>query len=332
MVELDDAGRAHRRMGFELDAGRARQHRQEVGQRVLQEVDLARDERGLRGLWVGHPHELDAVDLGDLAARMPRGRFLARDVVVEPDIDRLAARDPFVALEGEGAGADGLLDLLERIHQRFLLAHDEGDAGAALGERVEQEPVWGRQVPREGPRVDRLEPLRLREELPAGAVALAPALQRGDHVARRDGAAVVEAQPLAQGEAVGAAILAHGPALDHLRLRLELVVAREERVVDHHAVDAGDGLRGPEGIERADIRMHDDFQRLLLLRGGGHRRREEAEGEGAAGKGRGDGRDPGHSCSLSLVVFPSVRQARDRRKARIGGRFPRRGFRAMLAP
>jgi hypothetical protein len=139
-------------------------------------------------------------------------------------------------------------------------------------------------------------------------------------------------EAITQGEAVGPAIVAHRPALHHLRLRLELVVAGEERVVDHHAVDAGDGLRGPEGIERADIRMHDDLQRLLLLGGGGHRRREEAEGEGAARKGRGEGRGPGHDGSLSLVVFASVRQARGPRKGRMCRWFPGRGFRAMLAP
>ena len=69
VVEADEAEVGAEVAGLhQLDALGLLQDRQEVDVRVLVEVDLAVDERRHRGLRIGDPDELDAVDLGDLAA------------------------------------------------------------------------------------------------------------------------------------------------------------------------------------------------------------------------------------------------------------------------
>ena len=66
-----------------------------------------------------------------------------------------------------------------------------------------------------------------------------------------------------------------GLGINHLRLRRELLVHREQRVPDHVAVVAHDVGRGPDRIEHLEIRVHDRADRLGLLSVGG----EGEEGE-----------------------------------------------------
>ncbi len=266
VVELNDAHRARRGMDLELDVGIGLEHRQEVGLRILEVVDLARHQSSLRGLRIGEPRELDAIDLHDLAARMARSRLLARHIAFELLVDSLAARHPLVTLEGERAGADHFLDLLEGINQGLFLAHHERNAGARLRQRVDDEAVGLLEAPHEGLVVLRCQRFRVAHELLAGAVTLAPALHRRDDIFARHRRTIMERQAVAQRERVDLAVIAHCPLVDHLRLRIEVAIEREERVVDHHAVDARDRLGGPERIQRADVGVHGDTQHLRLLR------------------------------------------------------------------
>ncbi len=80
-------------------------------------------------------------------------------------------------------------------------------------------------------------------------VAHRPALQRGDHVLGGDRLAIVELEPVAQGEGPGELVVAHLPRVDHLRLDLELAVQCEQRVVDHVTVVAHDEGGGPDRVE-----------------------------------------------------------------------------------
>ena len=113
-------------------------------------------------------------------------------------------------------------------------------------------------------------------QLLAGGVLGAPALDRGDAVLGRDRLAVVPEEAVAQREGVGELVRALGVSLDHLRLDLALLVHREEGVVDHVAVVAGDVGRGPDRIDDLEVRMHHDLQRRLRLR---ERSRRGARGE-----------------------------------------------------
>ncbi len=64
---------------------------------------------------IGHVDELDAVDLGDLAAGQARGGLAARLVLGVLDVDVLFAGLGLVVLIDERARADLAVDLLERI-------------------------------------------------------------------------------------------------------------------------------------------------------------------------------------------------------------------------
>jgi hypothetical protein len=275
---VDLAGLHHRH------AARALEDREEVDLRRLEEVDLAIDQRLHGGLRVRHPDQLDAVDAGDLAARERARRLAARHVVGVLQVDGLAAGDPLVLGEPERSGADGLGDLGVRVDHRLLLAHHHRHRGAGLAERREDLAVGLLEDDLERLLVDRLDAVGEQQQALAGRVARAPATDRGDDVARRDGRAVVPAQPVAQRHRVGQLVGADVVLADHLRLRDEVVVDAEQRVVDQQPVDPGDGLRRPVRVEGAHVGVHHGAQDLLL-------RGRDGGGEGrdgrAAGKGKG---------------------------------------------
>jgi len=110
--------------------------------------------------------------------------------------------------------------------------------------------------------VDRLQLLREGHQLLAHGVLGRPAVQRSDAVLGGHGLPIMEQQAVAQGEGVGELVVAHFPAFEHLRLDLQLVVDRQQRVVDHVAVVAHDIGSCPKRIDDLDVRMHDDFEGL----------------------------------------------------------------------
>ena len=174
-----------------------------------------------------------------------------------------------------GAGADGFLDLLLRVGERVLLAHDGGDRAAALAEQFQHHAVGFAQHHLESLVVDRLERRDIAQQALADAVLGAPALERGDDVLGGDRRAVVEFEPVPQSESIGETVGADLVLADHLRLRLLVGVVAEQRVVDQRAMDVGDGLRGPDRIDHAHIGVHHGAQHLfLVLR---HRRQRQDE-------------------------------------------------------
>ena len=99
-------------------------------------------------------------------------------------------------------------------------------------------------------------------QLLAERVALAPAFERGDAIGGAHRLAVMPFQAVAQDEAVGQLVVADRPAIDHLRLRLEILVEREQRVEDQIAEIAGDIGRRPDRVDAAQIRLRDEAQGL----------------------------------------------------------------------
>ena len=267
MIEPDEPGIGAEFAGLHhLHAARLFQDRHEVDVRILPEIDLAVDQRRHRGLRIRDPDEFDAVDAGEFRAGEERGALVAgpRHIVGILQVDGLAAGHPLVLGEFEWPRTDRLLDLLLRIGQRILLAHDDRDRRAALAERLEHHAVGLVEHHAERLVVDGLLALDEREQPLADIVARRPALERGDHVLGGDRRSVMKFQPVAQRERVGELVRADLVFADHLRLRIELVVVAEQRVVDQHPVDARDGLRGPERIERAHVGMQHGAQNLLL--------------------------------------------------------------------
>jgi hypothetical protein len=88
-------------------------------------------------------------------------------------------------------------------------------------------------------------------------VARHPAFQRGDAVGRADRLPVVKFEPIAQCKVVNQLVGRDAVIADHLRVRLEFGIEREERVEDHVGVIAG-GIGGrPHWVEDAQIVPHD---------------------------------------------------------------------------
>ena len=98
----------------------------------------------------------------------------------------------------------------------------------------------------------------------AEAVGLAPALQRGDGVGGRHGAAVVERQAVAQRDRVDQAVVRHVDAFGHLRLHLEVRVDGEERVVDQVAGVADGVVGGGDRVDGVDVAVHPQPQDVVL--------------------------------------------------------------------
>ena len=88
-------------------------------------------------------------------------------------------------------------------------------------------------------------------------------LSEGTTSVGRDRRAVMEFQPVAQGEGPGELVVGGRPLVDHLRLDLEVAVQREQRVVDHVAVVAHDVGRRPDRIEDLQIGVIDHPQGRL---------------------------------------------------------------------
>ena len=255
------------------------QNRQEIARRDLDHVDFAGGERLGRRRSLRDVHPLDAIDLRDLAAGEAARRLVAGNVERVLLVDDLTARDPLLLDEDEGAGADRFGDLRIGIDQPFLLAQDEE---RILGRRQGQQH-WPKRP---------LQPDL--EALPAGRDdrvgeqhhgltrrnAGRPALDRGHGVLRLDRRAVAEFEPVAQLERPHQIVRADGIGIDHLRLRRQRRVEREQHVVDHVAVVAGDVRRREERVEDLEIGLwHEAQHRVSARRNGAGRERREAQAQ-----------------------------------------------------
>ena len=240
--------------------------RQQVGLRDLDDVDFALDQRLHRRVGVRDHQPLDAIDLGELGAGETVRRVGSRLVVGILLVDDLAAGNPFLADEHEGAGADRRRHRGVRVEQRVGFARDEQRIFRTRQRLQHQaERLVEANLERVGARGhDFLRELHHRH---AGRDALGKAQDRRDHVLRRHRLAVVELESRAQLERPVEAVGALRVALDHLRLRHELAVQREQRVVDHVAVIAGDVVRRLNGVQDLEIRLRHEAQHRLRVRG-----------------------------------------------------------------
>jgi hypothetical protein len=262
-------------------------------------VHLAGEEGGHPRVLVRHPPPLEEVDLHDLAAGETVGRLGPRLVVGELLVDGVAVDHSLLDLERPRTRHVGEL-LVGGRAAGDALGHDEKDDAVGRRERVDEQPERPREANHEGllvPRLDRRQPV---QNLLAHLGDLRPALDRGDAVGRRDVRAIVELQAVAQDEGVDEAVAAPVPRVDHLRMRLQLVVDAEQLVVDQERVVAGPvGVR----VDRVDdahvhavAEAHHDRSRLRGLRGGvrdGPRSR--AQDQPRQG-------DPEYPCHVSVLL------------------------------
>jgi hypothetical protein len=141
----------------------------EVEAQRLDDVDFALLQRiDLRLRVAQRQVPFDAVDEDLLAAGGARRRLVARHVLGVLDVHRLVAGLELVLLEGVGARADVLLDLLEGVGLGDALGHDEGHVRRRLAQRLEHEAAGFAQEDAEGVgrgRVHALHELQQREPI-----------------------------------------------------------------------------------------------------------------------------------------------------------------------
>ena len=249
VIEAEGAEVAEWVGDVDLDVAVALQHGHEIRERGFPPVDLTRLQGGRCRRRIGHDDPLDAIHIHDLAACPPVTGLVARDVVRVLLERRERAGLPVGAYELHRAGADVLLDLLERISLGDALGHDEAARRADLAEREQHLRIGLCQHPFHRSVVDGGQLLVDGFEHLAHGVAIGPARDRRHDVLGENLLAVVPFQTSTQFERPGQAIGGDFLALDHLALGLELGIDAVERVPDELGGVAHDVLGAPDGIK-----------------------------------------------------------------------------------
>jgi hypothetical protein len=221
----------------------------------------------------------------DLGAAEQARRARVRHVAVEAAIDGPRAREPFLRHEAIGAGAHDLGEGARRVHGREALGVDEAGVGARLAQRVQHRAEAGGQPDLEAAVVQRAHLRRALAQRLAERVARRPARDGGDGVGGADAFAVVEADALAEREHPAQPVILHHMPLAELRAHREALIRAVQRVPAHVAVVAHAIAGRAHRIERGDVGVRDEPQRMrrraLAQRG---RAEREGRGGGKAGK------------------------------------------------
>ena len=264
MVDAEDALRTQRTQELDPDVLVGLQERQQVDLGLLDKVDLAAVQGLNRRLGVRQHHPFDAVDLDDLAAGKAVCRLGPRHVLGVLGEHHLAARDPLVLDKLERPRTDDVGNRLVWVRGGQPLRHDHWHVRVRLGQRIEHQTVRLIQHQAERLVVDRRQLLGEFLDDLAAAVLHPPALQRGDDVLSGDRRSVMELQAVAQHEGVGEAIGADLVVADHLRLRRQVLVEREQRVEDHQREIGSDVGRVDDRIKDLDVGVHHRGDGLLV--------------------------------------------------------------------
>ena len=262
-IRTDQRLKAERIHDLHLDRRILLQQRNKVIWHDLLDVDLPGAQRVQRGGGIGDVAELHGIDMRDAAAGHAARWLAARDIggiaVEAPG----AAGNPFVRFEHERAGADAGAHRLVRVGLRVGSAHDDRYGGGRIAQAGQQHRERFFQFDREFAGIGHDERVEALGQQPAVDGADRPSLERRDHVGAGDRRPVMERQAGTQDEIVIQAIRADAVALHHLRLRVEVLVEAEQRLID----EVGKILRGvgggPGRIERSQVLRRRDVQRGL---------------------------------------------------------------------
>ena len=258
MVQRQDQRPPERIVHRDRHAGRLAQHRAKIDQGHFQPIDLALLQGRRRGCRVRLHDPFNLLEMCHLAARQEVRRLLARHVAVEPRIGRADARHPRVGQEAERSRADGLLDLFGARGFRHPLWHDEASPRRKTVQHLAERLL---QPDAEAAVVEHVDIMRCRHQGLPERIAGAPASHRHHAVLRPDRFAVMECQPIAQGERPGQPIARYLVPRAHLRPRLALVVEAVQRVEHHVSMDSRDQGGRPDRIERRKAGIRNETQR-----------------------------------------------------------------------
>ena len=264
MVEADDELVAERVPVEQLDALVLLQDRDQVMRRLLDQVDLAGDDRVHLLLRVGHLDDLDPVDLDHLAAGQARGRLGARLVLRVLEVDVLLAGLRFGLAVDERTGADLAVDLLERVGLGDFFGIMKARCELGLPSESSTRPygsfstIW--KVLASTALNSFTKSMSLRPIASRAPQRLIEAMQSSEVT----GVPSCHSSPSRKVK-VHTVLSARDLVLvDHLRLDRVVLVRREQRVVDEVAVVARDVGRRPDRIEDRQVAVLHELQDLAL--------------------------------------------------------------------
>ena len=198
MIEEQRADVAQPILDIHCDVAVFAQRRHQIGQRLLQPIDLAVLQRGRGSRRVGDGDPFDTV-CNDLFAAGKPGRWLrSRHVAVEFLEHGFGARRPFVLDEAHGPAADIFIDLLERIGGGDPCRHDEAARRDDLAERQQHLRIGLLQRPAEGAIVESRKLVLDRLDHLAHGIASGPSIDAGHGICGTHRLAVMELERLPQ--------------------------------------------------------------------------------------------------------------------------------------
>ena len=201
----------------------------------------------------------------DFAAGGAFRRLVARNVAGEFLIDDAHAGDTLVCFEAERSAADHLAERLKGIGLGEACRHDRAHTRRKMAQCVRQQRKWGLQPKLDGAVIRRRHLVHPRHQRLTEGIALAPACHRGDGVARQHLGAVMEHQPLAQGQFPGLAVIFGDMARHHLRAGAIRIVLAIQRIEHHERVVHG-RVGADHRVQHGQVAVMHEAQRLCRLR------------------------------------------------------------------
>jgi len=217
--------------------------------------------------------------------------------------DDTGADDALVLHQLVGSAAHHLRHLLVWRELRQPLRHDGDHIGGRFRESEGQQREGSLHAEADGAVIGGRDLVGCRHQQLAETVPRTPALDAGHAIPCQHRRAVMEDQAGPQRDAPALLVGIDLPAFGHLRLREQVLVQAEQRVIDQVGVVPRYLGGGIDRVEAGDIRLRDESQHTLRLRRHQGRR---AKG-GPASQGACQGQGP--SSSYHLLSSPRSRCA-----------------------
>ena len=267
VVQDERAGLAERVVFPDGDVAVLREARQQVENRPLPPIHLARLQGGERGARVGDDVPLHPVDIDDFRPGTLRNAAASPGHVgVELLVDIVVPGDRLVRQEPERPAADHLGHDGRGRRRGQALGHDRQYVRLHLAQRQRQEREGLPQAKADGAVVRRRQLVRPLHQSLSQTIDAGPAPDAGHGIAGEHGRAIVEPQPRPQRQIPLAAIGIRAVALDHLWLDIERRVHAVEGVEHHVGVVQGNLGWGTDRVAHRQVTQGNEAHHAAALR------------------------------------------------------------------
>ena len=258
MVEAQAGDAAGNIMDFDGQAFVFTQAGHQINRRIFPPVDFIVQQCRHRGAGIRHDRPFHPVKMDDFrSGAEARHAVAAWHIAGEFLEHHFGAGDAFICLEAERAAADGFRDRLHRIGLGEPFRHDRRGIGCKrIGQQAEArfQPDADHPVGRGADLGDAC------GKRSADRIARRKAIDAGDAITGHHLAAIMEKQPITQGQFPQQSIGTGGEAGQHLRVDVERVVDAKQGVENRQRIVAGDVGGGPHRIEGRQIGMRHEAQ------------------------------------------------------------------------